>query len=60
MNRHYQYLYLQRRALCIFSSLGSNHIKFMTYQMVQRKEFPPLLISVFIATTNIKITEVIP
>ena len=30
--------------LFIFFSLGSNHIKFMTYQMVQRKEFPPLLI----------------
>ena len=36
-----------------FSTLESNHIKFMTYQLVKRKEFPSLLIR-NMATTNIK------
>ena len=36
-----------RKRFCIFSSLGSNHIKFTTCQMVQRKELPPLLIRLY-------------
>ena len=39
------FVFIKKSALYFFFfSLGSNHIKFMTYQMVQRKEFPPLLI----------------
>ena len=43
MNRHYRYLLSLRREISVlFFSLGSNHIKFFTYQMVERKELPPL------------------
>ena len=36
------FAFIKRRNQCTFFSLGSNHIKFFTYQIVERKEFPPL------------------
>ena len=60
MNRHYLIdICFHKEENFVFFLLESNHIKFMTYQLVKRKEFPSLLIR-NIATTNIKIKEVIP
>ena len=38
------FVFIKKSTLNFFLLIGSNQIKFMTYKLGQRKEFPPLLI----------------